>query len=365
MARHPPPPPPTRPSKRRVERDDWMDKDVLLEPERNTERDLRFKLQRGTGNRSGEDRFASRDHQRNGDQFQGGFERRERSREDGGRGAYHLRAHEESRAAAPQKKFGVGDDSRSRDLRKDLGRGKGDNPNPSQGAHKFDETSKCFRCTEVGHHQLDCTNDPICYKCKQVGHMAAECANIHKRKLMMFGFGIPGQGFYSMEISDKGGAAKFSGLIVVQEGETTEEKLEEEHKNLVKADWDFQVMQVTRDEFRVVFPNQGSLETFSKLSGVVLALYGLRVKISKFDIDPAASSVLQSIWIRITGVPSFAREVEIIKEIASLVAERIKVDEFSMLRDELVRVRVNCSDPTKLRGFVEFFFNGIGYEIKF
>lgn len=154
-------------------------------------------------------------------------------------------------------------------------------------------------------------------------------------------------------------------MIVVQEGEATEEKLEEELKNLVKADWDFQVMQVTRDEFRVAFPNQGSLETFSKLSEVVLALYGLRVKISKFDIDPAASSMLQSIWIRITGVPSFAREVEIIKEIASLVVEPIKVDEFSLLRDEPVRVRVNCRDPTKLRGVVEIFFNGIGYEIKF
>lgn len=98
-----------------------MDEDDLLEPERNTERDLRFKLQRGTGNRSGEDRFASRDHQRNGDQFQGDFERREQSREDGGRGAYHPYAHEEFWSAAPQKKFGVGDDSRSRDLRKDWG----------------------------------------------------------------------------------------------------------------------------------------------------------------------------------------------------------------------------------------------------
>ena len=63
-------------------------------------------------------------------------------------------------------------------------------------------------------------------------------------------------------------------------------------------------------------------------------------------------------------MPSFAREVDIIKEIASLLAEPVKVDEFSLLKDQPIRVRVNCRDPSKLRAFVEIFFNGVGYEIK-
>ena len=54
-----------------------------------------------------------------------------------------------------------------------------------------------------------------------------------------------------------------------------------------------------------------------------------------------------------------------IKEIASLVAEPIKVDEFSLWRDEPARVRVNCRNPANLKGFVEIFFNRVGYEIKF
>jgi len=70
---------------------------------------------------------------------------------------------------------------------------------------------------------------------------------------MMYGFGIPGHGFCAMEILDKGTSIKHSGLIVVQEGDASEGKLDEELKNLVKADWDFQVKQLTRDEFRVVF----------------------------------------------------------------------------------------------------------------
>jgi hypothetical protein len=41
------------------------------------------------------------------------------------------------------------------------------------------------------------------------------------------------------------------------------------------------------------------------------------------------------------------------------------VDEFSLIRYEPARVRVNCRDPAKLRGIVEIFFNGVGHEIRF
>ena len=123
--------------------------------------------------------------------------------------------------------------------------------------------------------------------------------------------------------------------------------------------------ELDKNEFSATFPDQISLNTFSKLTTVGLALYGYEVKISKTNVDPDASSVLQSTWIRIGGVPSFARKVDVIKEITSLVAEPIKVDEFSLLRDEPVRVRLNSRNPANLKGFVEIFFNGVGYEIKF
>jgi hypothetical protein len=81
-------------------------------------------------------------------------------------------------------------------------------------------------------------------------------------------------------------------------------------------------------------------------------------------VDPAASSILQSTWVKIVGIPGFAKEEEVVKEIASLVGEPIKVDEFSLIRDEPVRVRVNCRNPATLRGFIEIFFNGVGFDIR-
>jgi len=195
--------------------------------------------------------------------------------------------------------------------------------------------------------------------------MAVECSTLLSRKLKMYGFGVPGLGFYSIDIPDAEKVNKFGGLITVLDGEASEDKLDKKLKNLVNPKWDFQIKELSSQEFGVSFPDQNSLDTFSKFTWVELALYGLKVKISKSSIDPFASAILLPTWIKIFGVPSFARKEDIIKEITGLVAEPIKVDSFSLLRDEPVRVRVNCRDPAKLKGIVEIFFNGVGYNIKF
>lgn len=57
-----------------------------------------------------------------------------------------------------------------------------------------------------------------------------------------------------------------------------------------------------------------------------MSLYGLKGKLEKASRDPVTSSVLQTVWIKIHKVPDIAREVNIVKEIASLVAEPLVVD---------------------------------------
>ena len=140
------------------------------------------------------------------DQGHGGrdFDRRGDVGGGGSRGAAHPRpqgdlrynpkrgGREEGRARAAK-------DSRVRELEKETAK-----PSPPSGNLKTTKSLKCFRCTEVGHHQLDCTNDPVCYKCKQPGHMAGECGSLPSKKLKMFGFAISGQGFYAIETPEKG-----------------------------------------------------------------------------------------------------------------------------------------------------------------
>lgn len=98
---------------------------------------------------------------------------------------------------------------------------------------------RCFRCLDYGHHQLDCTKEPICYKCKGKGHMAVDCDQT-RRKLHLFSFGIPSKGFYSIEIPTA--QVKYNqsvGLVLVEDGEANEDKINAELRLVVNDNWDF------------------------------------------------------------------------------------------------------------------------------
>jgi hypothetical protein len=41
------------------------------------------------------------------------------------------------------------------------------------------------------------------------------------------------------------------------------------------------------------------------------------------------------------------------------------VDELSQIREELVRVKVNCRDPVAIRCVIEIFFSKVDHEVKF
>jgi predicted 3-demethylubiquinone-9 3-methyltransferase (glyoxalase superfamily) len=65
--------------------------------------------------------------------------------------------------------------------------------------------------------------------------MAIDC-RINK-KLKIYGFGIPGQGFYAIDIPEaKLKVSQATSFLTVIEGEATEDKIAKELKNLVKGD---------------------------------------------------------------------------------------------------------------------------------
>jgi hypothetical protein len=195
--------------------------------------------------------------------------------------------------------------------------------------------------------------------------MAVDCKN-NSKKLRMYGFGIPGQGFYSFNLPESSGKViHISGILTVIDGEATEERVDKELKNLVRDNWDFRVRKMDDKDYLVVFPDKTSLDTFTKLRNFGMPLYGLTGRLEKSRINPKTSSVLQTVWIKIHNVPDVARDVEIIKEITSLVAEPLVVDELSLVRAEPVRVKGRCRNPAALRGSIEYFFNGEGVLLRF
>lgn len=115
----------------------------------------------------------------------------------------------------------------------------------------------------------------------------------------------------------------------------------------------------------MVFPDKNSLETFARLTEFQMSLFGLKGKLEKTVRDFDTSSLLQTVWIKVHGVPDLAREVDSVKEIVGLVAEPLAVDELSLIKDEPMRVQGRCRNPEAIQGSIEIFFNGIGKLIKF
>jgi hypothetical protein len=93
-----------------------------------------------------------------------------------------------------------------------------------------------------------------------------------------------------------------------------------------------------------------------------MSIHGIKVKIIKASIDPKAFEILQTTWIKIYGMPSIAYKEEVVRKIATLAGVPLVVDELSLIKTGRLRVKINCRDPYKLRGFVRIFFK-VGQDI--
>jgi hypothetical protein len=94
-------------------------------------------------------------------------------------------------------------------------------------------------------------------------------------------------------------------------------------------------------EYVVVFPDKNSLETFSKISEILMSIHGIKIKIYKSNMDPDASEILQAAWVKIYGLPSIACNKEVVMKIATLAGEPLEVDELSLIKTGPMLVKMN------------------------
>jgi hypothetical protein len=149
------------------------------------------------------------------------------------------------------------------------------------------------------------------------------------------------------------------------EGEATEAKLDRDLKNLVNESWDFRVKKIHPQEFIGVFPNKGSLDTFTKLLEFKMSIYGLKGKIEETNKDLETSFILQTFWLKVHNIPDLAKEEEAVKEIVGLVGEPLVVNELSLVRARPVGVQSRCRNPGAIKGSIEIFSDGVGTFIRF
>jgi hypothetical protein len=129
------------------------------------------------------------------------------------------------------------------------GRGKG-----MQNSNEY----HCFNCDKTGHLRKDFPNPPFCYCCKKSGHRSVVCPK--KRGLRLCGYGIPGQGFYSIHIpNDKkdSGRREVLGIMIIEDGQASVEIIEKELRHLFREVPKWTIKKMSADnEYMISFPNE-------------------------------------------------------------------------------------------------------------
>jgi hypothetical protein len=88
--------------------------------------------------------------------------------------------------------------------------------------------------------------------------------------------------------------------------------------DMINNKWKWKVRQVEAREYTAIFCDKNSLDTFSKISEIMLIVHGIKVKILKYNLDPDAVEVLQSTWVMIFGLPAIACNEDVVMKVATL-----------------------------------------------
>ncbi|KAF8665851.1 hypothetical protein HU200_053931 [Digitaria exilis] len=81
--------------------------------------------------------------------------------------------------------------------------------------------------------------------------------------------------------------------------------------------------------------------------GFTMALYNTWATVTPSSRDPAASSTLQTGWIRLSNVPDRGRSVEVVTLIGELAGNVIVVDELSLIKEDIIELRFRPEILTK------------------
>uniref|UniRef100_J3M5F7 Reverse transcriptase domain-containing protein n=1 Tax=Oryza brachyantha TaxID=4533 RepID=J3M5F7_ORYBR len=155
------------------------------------------------------------------------------------------------------------------------------------------------------------------------------------------------------------------GILSVIDGVGTVEQIETELNHIFSdITWEWKVKKLTDKEFLVSFPSENIRRQLSRPKSFDFDSFPIKASVVETAMTEEAVDELVAVWVKIFGIPSFAREEEHVKNLAELVGEFEVLDDKSLHRDGPVRVRVACKDPNELYVSMVIYINKVGYKIR-
>lgn len=183
----------------------------------------------------------------------------------------------------------------------------------------------------------------------------------------MYGFGIPGMGFYHIQVPEKKGKQikeELSGVLIIKEG-TANARLVREELKLYDDSWDWKVNQIERDTFTLVFPSKASQTHFTRMKSFEFNTTAIETKITESDMLPGATSKLKETWVRVKDIPEKFRDEDVLKHVCKMVGKPVEVVKKALEGQGPDRVKIKCRKTDNIDCRIEFFFGDNGYLVTF
>jgi hypothetical protein len=172
--------------------------------------------------------------------------------------------------------------------------------------------------------------------------------------LRLCGYGIPGQGFYSIHIpNDKkeSGKKEVMGIMIIESGQASVEIIEKELRHLFRDVHKWNIKQMSADnEFMICFPNEDIKYQWSRFSGFKFDTTPITAKVIHTELSPEADGMLEVVWVKVYNLPDIARKEDTAIEVAYVVGDPEEVDVNSLNGSGPVRVKLACREANKIRG---------------
>ena len=90
-------------------------------------------------------------------------------------------------------------------------------------------------------------------------------------------------------------------MVSVDKGNFSVEEIEDEFKELVDEQWNWQVRKLNQTDFMMVFPSKELLQMAIRRGGIALPITENRAVVSEVLGDPLASESLEVVWVKLLG----------------------------------------------------------------
>lgn len=102
------------------------------------------------------------------------------------------------------------------------------------------------------------------------------------------------------------------------------------------------------NEFMFVVPTAKDLEFLTRLKEFKCKISDMVVSVQKSDLMIGCSDMLSTVWVKVMGVPYWARKVRAVEEVAYLVGDLEEIDQASLSGLGPIRIKVACKDPKEI-----------------